>query len=149
MKKVLVFLLLFISIFFHIEKSFSDFEWTTWWSSWAWSSSNCNYEWVWDVWQALDWCLQWTQLVDWSDVAVDSWWFARKIITWVDNISIYLWVLAVGLIVYWAFIMTISAWEDEKITQAKNNIKWWVIWFVALISAAWIINLIVSIMYSL
>lgn len=111
---------------------------------------NCTYEWEWDVWQALDWCLAWSALVDWSNVTVDwSGWFAAKVINWVDNISIYLWVIAVWSIVYWALIMTLSAWEDEKITKAKNIIKWWIFWFIWLISSAAIINLVVNIMYAL
>ncbi len=157
MKKIFIIFLLSISLFTGLDYSYSDFNWTTWWSSWWWSSSgwstNCTYDIDSEnpakVWEALDWCLQWSQLVDWTDTFVEGWWFAQKIINWVNNISIYLWVLAVWSIVYWAFIMTISAWQDEKITKAKNNIKWWIIWFIALISAAWIINLIVSIMYSL
>lgn len=113
---------------------------------------NCTYDadnWNIKVWSALDDCLAWSALVDWSNVTVNKGWFADKVINWVDNISIYLWVIAVGSIVYWALIMTLSAWEDEKITKAKNIIKWWIVWFIWLISAAAIINLVVSIMYSL
>jgi hypothetical protein len=45
--------------------------------------------------------------------------------------------------------MAISQWEDEKITKAKNVIKWSIIWFILVLTARLIINLIIRIMYSI
>jgi hypothetical protein len=64
-------------------------------------------------------------------------------------LALFLWVLAVGTIVYGAFLLTLSAWEDEKVKKAKDIIKWGIIWFLGVISASGIIFLIVNIMYSI
>lgn len=138
MKKILILLLLSISFLL---------------SSYNYSYSDCTYDidqkW-WEVWQALDNCLAWSALVNWKNVAIDwKWGFWTMIKNWVNNISIYLWVFAVWSIVYWALLMTLSAWEDEKVTKAKWVIKWWILWFIWLISISAIINLIVKLMYSL
>jgi len=99
---------------------------------------------------ALDWCLAWSALVDWTEVRIDwNWWFWKKIKNWINNIAIYLWVFAVWSIVLWGLMMTLSSWEDEKIKKAKDIIKWWIIWFIWLISVSAIINLIIKIIYSL
>jgi hypothetical protein len=45
--------------------------------------------------------------------------------------------------------MTLSAWEDEKIKKAKDVIKWWIIGFIWVISASWIILFVVNLMYSI
>lgn len=148
MRKIFVLFLLLFSLFFNINNLYSDLEWTSWWNQWW--ITNCTFDWEWDIWDALDWCLQGTGLVSWNNVTVDwTGWFADKISNWVNNISIYLWIIAVWSIVYWSLILTLSAWEDEKITKAKNIIKWWILWFLWLISTAAIINLVVNIMYSL
>jgi hypothetical protein len=84
----------------------------------------------------------------WWDLII-SWGFAEVIKKWTKNISIYLWTFAVFWIVYWWFSLTISAWEDEKVTKAKNILKWAIIWFLLIITTSLIINLIVNLMYSL
>jgi hypothetical protein len=68
---------------------------------------------------------------------------------WTNTIARFLAVLAVFWIVFGWFRFTISAWEDEKITKAKNIIKWSIIGFVWVLTATLIINLVVNIMYSL
>lgn len=100
------------------------------------------------IWDALDNCLAWSALVNWEKVKLD-WWFWVKIKNWVNNIALYLWVFAVWSIVFWGLMMTLSSWEEEKVKKAKDIIKWGIIWFLWLISASAIINLIVKIMYSL
>ena len=140
MKKILFFLSLVLSLFFSIDTTF-----------WLWE---CNYDVDkidsgQSIWSALDECLKWTALVSWENVRLDDASFATQIKEWVNNISIYLWIFAVFSIVFWGLMLTLSEWEDEKITKAKNIIKWWILWFLALISISAIINLIVKIMYSL
>ncbi len=140
MKKILLFFVLSL-LFFSIDNyvfAVCDFD-TDNYSSWTFK-------------QALDGCLNTTTLVganEWSNAIDGSGGFWDKIQVWIDNISIYLWIFAVWSIVYWALMFTLSAWEDEKITKAKNIIKWWIFWFVLLISVSAIVNLIVKIMYSL
>lgn len=140
MKKLLILILLLSSFFFLIDNSF-----------WLWE---CNYDIDGidsgqNIWNALDECLNWTALVNWKNVELGNASFATQIKDWVNNISLYLWVFAVFSIVFWWLMLTISAWEDEKVTKAKNIIKWWIVWFLALISISAIINLVVKIMYSL
>ncbi|MDD3145572.1 MAG: hypothetical protein PHV23_05690 [Candidatus Gracilibacteria bacterium] len=74
--------------------------------------------------------------------------FQQTINTWTKNISLYLGIGAVLGIVYGSFMMTISAGEDEKINKSKDIIKWSIIGFLGLISASFIINLIVRVIYS-
>jgi len=65
----------------------------------------------------------------------------------VDNLSYVLWILAIWAIVYWGIILVTSAWEDEKVTKWKNIIKWALIWFAWLVSAAWLIKIVISVIY--
>lgn len=145
MKKIVLLFVLIISIF-----SFEISFWATWTNdnntcSWDPETSNNNISWQ------LNSCLNWSSLVNsWKNLDVsENSTFWNKIKTWVNNISVYLLVLAVFAIVYWGLMMTLSTWDDEKINKAKNIIKWWVLWFLALILASAIINLVVKIMYSL
>jgi len=109
--------------------------------------SNCNYsEWS-LIWTNLDNCLKDSKLV-WTNAKI--WWgFDTTIKKWTTNISLFLWIAAVLWIVYGAFSMTISAWEDEKVNKAKWIIKWSIIWFIWLITASFLINLVVRLFYSL
>jgi len=136
MKKLFIIFILILSILvFSLPESFSA----------------CNYS-DWDnVWSALDNCLNWSNLVDWNNVSVDisGSWFQSKIKQWTTNIALYLWVFAVWSIVVWSLMLTLSAWEEEKIKKAKDVVKWWIIWFLWIIFAAWIISLIVRIIYSI
>lgn len=137
MKKILVILLLFVGLLFVNTNTFAV---------------NCSPDadgWF-DVWSALDECLNWSKLVDWNDAKiVTSWGLSLKIKAWVNNIALYLWVFAVWSIVYGWLMMTLSTGEEEKIKKAKDIVKWWILWFLWIISASAIINLIVKIMYSL
>jgi|SaaInlStandDraft_6_1057023.scaffolds.fasta_scaffold00586_5 hypothetical protein len=135
MKKVLIVLLSLFAIFSFMTP-------ITFWEC------NPDLDTDWTIWEALDGCLNDSKLVDWWNVKV-AWWFWNVIKTWVNNISIYLWVFAVWSIVLWALMMTLSGWEEEKINKAKDIIKWWIIWFLWLIFASAIINLVIRIMYSL
>lgn len=113
--------------------------------------NKCDYDvdkWIIEVWTQLDNCLNWSKLVSSTDVKI-NWWFWIKIKTWTNNIALYLWILAVWSIVFGSLMMTLSAWEDEKIKKAKDVIKWGIIWFLWIISASWIITIIVKLMYSI
>lgn len=135
MKKLLIILLAFIWMFYFSWVSFSECA----------PSAEDAFE----VWQALDNCLNGSKLVGWTDSWIDGMWVSVKIKNWVNNISLYLLIFAVWSIVYGGLMMTLSAWEEEKIKKAKDIVKWWIVWFLWLISASAIISLIVKIMYSL
>ncbi|MDP2090009.1 MAG: hypothetical protein Q8K30_00295 [Candidatus Gracilibacteria bacterium] len=148
MRKIFVLFLLLFSLFFNINNLYSDLEGTSGGNQGG--ITNCTFDGEGDIGDALDGCLQGTGLVSGNNVTVDgTGGFADKISNWVNNISIYLGIIAVGSIVYGSLILTLSAGEDEKITKAKNIIKWGILGFLGLISTAAIINLVVNIMYSL
>lgn len=132
MKKLFIILSVFIFSLFSIS------------SVLAW---NCDYN-NWTISSELKDCLTSSPLVA-SDAKIIGWnWFQNTIKTWIKNISLYLWIGAVLWIVYGSFMLTISVWEDEKVNKAKDIIKWSIIWFLWLISASFIINLIVRVIYS-
>jgi len=85
-------------------------------------------------------------VVWWADLTVTGW-FKTKINTWVKNIALVLWILAVWSLVYAGMLMQFSAWEDEKTKKAKDIIKWTIIWFIGLISASGIIYIVINLMY--
>jgi hypothetical protein len=112
--------------------------------------ASCTYtDWA-DVWMSLDKCLNNSDLVNWKSVKVEAWGgFQNQIQTWTKNIALYLWVFAVWSIVLWGLMLTLSAWEEEKIKKAKDIVKWGIIWFLWIITASAIISIIVRIIYSI
>ncbi len=79
---------------------------------------------------------------------VESW--LKKIVTdKISDISVILWLLAVAMIVYAGMLMQFSAWDDSKVKKAKDLIKWTLIWVIFLISAWWIVYIVINLMYSL
>jgi hypothetical protein len=55
--------------------------------------------------------------------------------------------LAVWSIAYGSMVIVTSVWADDKITKWRNIIKWSLVWFLILVSAAWLIKLIIYVMY--
>ena len=79
---------------------------------------------------------------------VETW--LKKIVTdKISDISVILWLLAVAMIVYAGMLMQFSAWDDSKVKKAKDLIKWTLIWVIFLISAWWIVHIVINLMYSL
>jgi len=101
-----------------------------------------------NIWDSLDQCLNGSALVDWTNATIEND-LSNIINNWVKNISVLLWLLAVWSIVYGALLMTISAWDEEKIKKAKDVIKWWILGFTGLIFSSSIILLIVNVLYSI
>ncbi len=129
-KKIILTIFIFLSFFLSYNFSYWD----------------CNL-WAWSVTEALDWCLDNKDLIETNgDLKVDSW-FKALIITFVKKISIILAVLAVWSVAYWSMVIVISVWNDEKIKKWRNIIQWSLVWFAILVSAAWIIKLIIYIIY--
>lgn len=135
MKKLLIILILMFSVF-------SIFLPVAFWT--------CTYNEGAKIWTSLNNCLSNSKLVNWKDVTVKAWgWFETQIKKWTTNIALYLWIFAVGSIVVWGLMLTLSAWEEEKIKKAKDIVKWWIIWFVWIITASAIISIIVRLVYSI
>lgn len=76
-------------------------------------------------------------------------WFKDLVNNWIKNISAVLWIIAVWSLVYSWLLLQFSFWHDEQIKKAKNIFKWTLIWFLCLISASWIIYIVVNLIYGL
>jgi len=109
-------------------------------------SNGCNFYGTGDVWKALDSCLESSTLVSWKETSVEVW-FKKKINKVVNWLGVVLLILSVWSIVYWAILLTLTAWEDEKLKKAKEIIKWWIIGFLCVVSASTVISFIVNVMY--
>lgn len=111
------------------------------------STTGCKYNEQSDLSGFLDGCKPKT--VVWgTNMRVDGW-FKSKINQWIANISLVLWVAAVGALVYAALLLQFANWEDEKIKKAKDIIKWTMIWFLLLISASGFIYVVINVMFGL
>lgn len=109
------------------------------------NNSWCNYT-DWDsVAKLLDWCKP-KKVVSSTDMKLETW-FKKKVNWFITNLMVVLWIIAVWAIVYAWWLMQFSAWEDEQINKAKNIIKWTIIWFLLLISASWIVYIVINVMF--
>jgi hypothetical protein len=45
--------------------------------------------------------------------------------------------------------MVISWWEEATVTKWKSIIKWWIVWFLAIVSSWAVVLLVVEFMYSI
>jgi len=124
--------------------SITCFSWV-----WVYAETDCKYQ---DdgtsISDNIDNCLRWSALADWDDASVELW-FRENINTWTQALAWFLGIFAVWSIVYGGLLMTLSAWDDEKIKKAKDVVKWWMIGFVCVISASAVILLVVNIMFSI
>ena len=75
--------------------------------------------------------------------------FKDKINGWTNNIALFLALLSVGSIIYGGLMMTLSAWEDEKIKKAKDIVKWSLIGFLGVVLATTIVTLVINVIYGL
>ena len=129
-----------ILLFSLILISFSSFDLTF---------SACSYNW-WDVMWALENCVgDWqTKLVETgSDLDVKTW-FKEKITYWTKKIATFLALWAIFSIVFGSLKMVLSTGEEEKVKKAKDIIKWWMIWLLAIVSAGFIVSVVVKLVYS-
>ena len=99
----------------------------------------------------LMYCLEWqdSKLVQSNieDMSIENW-FKSKIIDWAKKIAWFLGLIAVWALVYAAFMMAISGWEEEKIKKAKDIVKWTTLWFLWIVTASSLITIIINFMYS-
>lgn len=112
--------------------------------------SACSYNWWGDVSNAIENCLwNWeTDLVPTGgDLSVETG-FKQKITYWNKKIATFLALWAIFSIVFGSLKMVLSAGEEEKIKKAKDIIKWWMIWLLAVVSAGFIVSLVVKLVYS-
>jgi hypothetical protein len=73
--------------------------------------------------------------------------FKDKINKWTNNIALFLGLLSIGSVIYGWLMMTLSAWEDEKITKAKDIVKWSLVGLLGVILATTIVTLVINLIY--
>lgn len=102
-----------------------------------------------DLGASLDGCLNGTDLVDASGSMELETGVKYKIIGWTQSIGSLLGLLAVGAIVYGAFMMTISVGDEEKVKKGKDIVKWSLLWFLALVLTGAIIRVVIELIFSI
>ncbi len=110
-------------------------------------ASNCSYSEGDSISNNIENCIKdsWVYISQ-TDLKAE-WWLKKEISKWVSKIALYLWIFAVFAIVYSAFLLIISVWEEEKVTKAKNILKWSIIWLIWVMFASSIIALIINTYY--
>jgi hypothetical protein len=132
-----------IILLFIILINFSILDFSYW--------NNCSYNWVWDVAEAIWDCLGNSSLVEaWNswNLDVDDW-FKEQLINWTKKIATYLAFWAIFSIAFGSLQMVLSWWEEEKIKKWKDVIKWWIIWFLWVVSAGFLISVVVKLIYTI
>jgi heme/copper-type cytochrome/quinol oxidase subunit 2 len=89
-----------------------------------------------------------TMVIDDQNKDLNSWSWTNELI---NSLIQWLWVIlaiwAIAMLVYSWFLMTISAGDDEKVKKWKELFKWTIIWFIALVSAWWLVSLLISFIF--
>jgi len=107
----------------------------------------CGYNW--NIASSLDGCLSDSNLVNASGDTLIEWNVKNKIVDWTAAIAWLLWLIAVGAIVYGAFLMTLSLWDDERIKKWKDIVKWSILWFLWVVVAGALVRIVVELVFSL
>lgn len=104
-----------------------------------------------DIRSSLDNCFLDTKVVSPPEnlEVQNGWGFNTFLLLWVRAIAGVLGVAAVWAIAYGSLMLTLSMWEDDKITKAKDTIKWWIVGFIAIITANGLIELLINILYDI
>lgn len=104
-----------------------------------------------DIRSSLDNCFLETQVVSPPEdlEVINGGGFNTFLLLWVNAIAWVLGVAAVWAIAYGSLMLTLSMWEDEKITKAKDTIKWWILGFIAIIVANALIELLINVLYDI
>lgn len=126
--------IIFIFIFSVLLFWFFEFSYWAWCNLWA------------NIWDSIESCIWDSSVLQPWDLKVTGW-FKSLIVDFINKVSTILAIVAVWSIAYGSMVIVSSFWNDEKIKKWRNIIKWALIWFLVLVSAAWIIKLIIYIIY--
>ncbi len=121
------------------------------------TSANCatsetffDETWNIDVYEKLKWCIETndTGLVKKSS---NIWWgdFKETILDFTQTIAGLLWLGAVFSIVFGSILLALSWGDDSRIKKGKDIIKWGIIWFFGVVSAGFLIAMVVNLVYFL
>jgi len=127
-------------IYIYLLILFSIFSWDVTYAA------DCDFWLNSSIGTALDNCLSDTDLVDPGNALIESW-VKQKLLSWTTALWGLLWLLAVWAVVYGAFLMTVSGWDDERIKKGKDIVKWSLIGFFALIAAWSILRLVTEVIF--
>ena len=98
---------------------------------------------------SLDGCLSGSDLVSGAgNMALEAG-VKNQIISWTSALWGLLWLLSVGAVVYGAFMMTISIWDEEKVKKWKDIVKWSLLWLLALVMTWAIIRVVVELIFDI
>jgi hypothetical protein len=128
-----------ILLFSLVLISFSSFDLTF---------SACNYI-SWDISKAIWDCLSDSKLVETPEKLDVETWFKEKISEWTTKIATFLALWAIFAIALGSLKMVLSGWEEEGIKKAKDIIKWWIIGLLWVVSAGFLISVVVKLVYSI
>jgi len=144
--KILVFFWLIIVSFFSVN---------------LWYAVECSYDWWWNVVDALENCVDDMSLVKTENMKDEKWniissdnlkvddGFKTVLINWTKKIATYLAFWAIFAIAFGSLKMVLSWWEEEAIKKWKDIIKWWIIWLLWVVSAGFIISVVVKVVYTI
>ena len=109
----------------------------------------CSYDWEWSVVGALEGCMSGSKLVknNWNLKVDDG--FKKALIDWTKKIATFLAFWAIFAIAFGSLKMVLSWGEEEKIKKWKDVIKWWIIWFLWVVSAWFLISVVVKVVYTI
>lgn len=103
----------------------------------------------WNIGASLDGCLNGSDLVSGAgNMALEAG-VKNQIISWTSALGGLLWLLSVGAVVYGAFMMTISIWDEEKVKKWKDIVKWSLLWLLALVMTWAIIRVVVELIFDI
>lgn len=99
-----------------------------------------------DVRAAIEWCVGGSALVQVADARITGG-FKTVVIGWVNKIAGFLALGAIFTIAFGSLRLTLSRGEEENIKKAKDIIKWWIIGFLWVVSAWFLIATVVNFIY--
>jgi len=139
------------------KKESNTNNWDGWAIGWI-ENMKCSYDGEWNVMDAMTKCVNWDTANWWKlslvgagdDKDLQVWaWFKDQVIEWTKKIAWFLGVWAIFAIAFGSLKLTLSRWEEEQIKKWKDIIKWWVLWFLLVVSGGFIVWIIVNIIYGL
>ena len=116
---------------------------------WAWKCPEYNEVNPISVWSQIDWCLNWSKLVNPSSWVEIKTGFKEKVAKFTKTLWWILAIFAVWAIAWGSFKMVISGGVEWDIKKGKDAIKWWMVWFLVVVSSSAVILVVVEVMYSI
>ena len=130
-KLLFLFFFFFAIVFFSIDTTFAG----------------CSYNGS-NIVGSISSCLDKTYLVQPGDALLESG-MKQKVIFWTYSLITAFSLFTIGAVVYGGFLMTLSLWDDEKVSKGKDVIKWALLWFIGAILAWVIVRFIIELLYDI